>query len=252
MKSKVDASGPRTLLADISGKRWEVLSASGQYMAGHMEQALIPGRHGETSEYEGIEEPELVRRLRAPDSAAFLALYERFHRKLFRYLVHMTGSQHESEELLQAVFTTVWEGTTTGMFERFDAGRGTLEGYLLGIARNAARRLIARRGRTVSVDQLESSYGCIEINVSGAGLAAVERRFEMQCLREAVVRLPVEYREAITLCCLQDLSYEDAAKVMNCSLGTVGSRVNRGKALLRKALSVSCSPPHMTSVVEAR
>jgi RNA polymerase sigma-70 factor (ECF subfamily) len=118
-----------------------------------MERALIPGQHEETSKCDGIEDSELIRCLRTQDTAAFIALYDRFNRQVFRFLVHMTGSLHESEELLQVVFTTVWEGMTTGMFERFDAGRGTLEGYLLGIARNAARKLIAKRARTVSVDQ---------------------------------------------------------------------------------------------------
>lgn len=214
-----------------------------------MEQALISDRHQETRG-DGMDESELIRGLQSQDAAAFIALYDRFNRNVFRFLVHMTGSLHESEELLQAVFALVWEGTTTGMFERFNPARGTLEGYLLGIARNHARKLISRRGRTVSVDQFEPSQEAFEVSATAFG--AVERRFEMQSLRAAIVRLPVEYREAICLCCLQDLSYEDASKVMKCSVGTVGSRVNRGKALLRKALSAPSNTPRMTRVVEAR
>jgi RNA polymerase sigma-70 factor, ECF subfamily len=221
-------------------------------MAGHMKHALIPDRHEETAKCDGFGDSELIRCLRTRDTAAFIALYDRFNRNIFRFLLHMTGSLHESEELLQAVFTTVWEGTSTGMFERFDEGRGTLEGYLLGIARNAARRLLANRARTVSVDQFGSSHGTLELSGADAGLATVEQRFETQRLREAILQLPVKYREAITLCCLRDMNYEDAAKVMNCSIGTVGSRVNRGKRLLRKALSLPCDTPHMTSVAEAR
>jgi len=217
-----------------------------------MAHALITGRHDEASKSDGIGDDELIRCLRAQDADAFLAFYDRFNRQVFRFLVHMTGSLQESEELLQAVFAIVWEGTTAGMFERFDAGRGTLEGYLLGIARNAARKLVAKRTRTVSVDQFESLHGTLELSAAEAGFAAVEQRFEIQSLREAIVQLPVKYREAITLCCLQDLSYEQAAKVMNCTVGTVGSRVNRGKSLLRQALSVRCNTPQMTPVAEAR
>jgi RNA polymerase sigma-70 factor (ECF subfamily) len=193
----------------------------------------------------------LITRLRNQDSSAFLALYDRFHRQVFRFLLHMTGSMHESEELLQSVFATVWEGITGGMFERFDAGRGTLEGYLLGIARNAARKLIARRARTVSVDQIECLHGALEHPEAASGLAAVEKESEMHRLRKAIAQLPVEFREAIVLCCLQGLSYEHAAKVMHCSAGTVGSRVNRGKALLRKALSTPCNLQQMRTA-EAR
>jgi RNA polymerase sigma-70 factor (ECF subfamily) len=216
-----------------------------------MEKALISGRHEGTSD-DDIGESELIHGLQTQDAAAFIALYDGFKRQVFRFLVHMTGSMHEAEELLQTVFAMVWEGVMTGMFDRFDKDRGTLEGYLLGIARNAARKVIARRSRTVSVDQFESSHGALQLSATGAGLAAVEQRFEMQRLREAIVQLPVDYREAISLCCLQNLSYGDAAKVMKCSIGTVGSRVNRGKALLRKALSTSCNTPQMTSVAEVR
>jgi RNA polymerase sigma-70 factor (ECF subfamily) len=252
IEDHVGRIGPRTSSAKLCEKRWEVLPVVEQYMAGHMEETIIPGQHEETTECDGITDSELLRCLRAQDAAAFITLYERFNRQVFRFLVHMTGSLHESEELLQAIFTTVWEGMTTGMFERFDPGRGTLEGYLLGIARNAARKLIAKRARTISVEQFESSHGTLELSATEAGIAVVEQRLEIQRLREAIVQLPIEYREAITLCCLQDLSYEHAATVMNCSVGTVGSRVSRGKTLLRKALSVPFNTPQMTSVAEAR
>jgi RNA polymerase sigma-70 factor (ECF subfamily) len=200
----------------------------------------------------GGDDSELIDRLRKHDPAAFMVLYDSYNRQVFRFLLHMTGSVHESEVLLQGVFVTVWEGVAGGMFERFDADRGTLEGYLLGIARNAARKLIARSSRIVSVDQFESSHGVLEIPAVQSGFAAIEKESELRRMREAILQLPVEFREAIVLCCLQDFSYEQAAKVMNCSIGTVGSRVNRGKALLRKALSVPCNIQHVRSVAEAR
>ena len=221
-------------------------------MTERMEQVLIPGQDEEGSKQESSEDSALIRHLQSHTPAAFIALYDRFSRPVFRYLLHVTGSTHDSEELLQAVFASVWEGMTAGSFEKFDPRRGTVEGYLLGIARHRARKLLVRRSRTVSVDQFDLSDRSLELSAAKAGFAAVEQRSELQRLREAIVHLPIEYREAITLCCLQDLSYERAAKVMNCSVGTVGSRVNRGKALLRKALSASSGAGFARSLAEVR
>lgn len=202
-----------------------------------MEEVLISGRLDEVPSRSGSEDSELLRTLRTQDSAAFMALYDRFHRSMFRFLVHMTGSVHEAEELVQAVFAVIWEGMGKDMFLRFDAHRGTLEGYLLGIARHSARKVIARRGRTISVDQIEFPDAFLKSCAAEREVIAVERSLELQHLRSAIARLPVKFREAVVLCCIESLSYEDAAKVMNCSSGTVGSRVNRGKALLRQALT---------------
>jgi RNA polymerase sigma-70 factor, ECF subfamily len=207
---------------------------------------MVPTPHTGPDDPVGDDETALIGSLRRREPSAFMTLYDRYHRQVFRYLLHMTASAHEAEELLQAVFVTVWEGIAGGMFERFDAARGTLEGYLLGIARNAARKLLARRARTVPVD------GVRELLASESGLAGFETQLEMHRLRKAIAQLPVEFREAIVLCCLQDFSYERAAKVMSCSVGTVGSRVNRGKALLRKALSTPCKLPHAHPVADSR
>jgi RNA polymerase sigma-70 factor (ECF subfamily) len=164
----------------------------------------------------------------------------------------MIGSVHEAEELVQAMFATVWEGMGKGMFLRFDANRGTLEGYLLGIARHSARKAIARRSRTISVDQIELPDAFLKSCAVERDVSAVERGLELQHLRSAIAGLPVKFREAVVLCCIESLSYEDAAKVMNCSPGTVGSRVHRGKALLRRALTSRPQTPVTTPVGGAR
>jgi RNA polymerase sigma factor (sigma-70 family) len=236
----------------ICGSQREELPRTEQYMAGRMEEALISSRLDEISARGGIEDSELLSGLLRQDGAAFMALYDRFNRPVFRFLAHMTGSLHEAEELVQAVFATVWEGMANDMFVRFDTNKGTLEGYLLGIARHSARKVIARRGRTISIDQIELWDAFSRPSEIQDGMDAVERNLEVQRLRSAIARLPVKFREAVILCCIESLSYEDAAKVMSCSPGTVGSRVNRGKALLRQALASRPQNPQTTAADGAR
>jgi len=80
-----------------------------------MEQARFHHKNQGGSQHDAIDDIDLLRRLRTQDPEAFLALYDRFGRQVFRFLVHMTGSRHESEEILQAVYTNIWEGMSKGM-----------------------------------------------------------------------------------------------------------------------------------------
>jgi RNA polymerase sigma-70 factor (ECF subfamily) len=68
-------------------------------------------------------------------------------------------------------------------------------------------------------------------------LGDLTRQETVEQVRSAVLCLPAVYREAVVLCDLQDLSYQDAAAVLDCPVGTVRSRLNRARALLKQKLS---------------
>jgi RNA polymerase sigma-70 factor (ECF subfamily) len=67
-------------------------------------------------------------------------------------------------------------------------------------------------------------------------------------VRDAVQELPVEFREAVVLCELEELSYEDAAQMAGCPIGTIRSRLHRGKALLMAKLEMLRGAPRRASV----
>ena len=79
---------------------------------------------------------ELVIRLKQRDENAFLHLYDLHRSSVFRFLMHMTGSIVVAEELTQEVFVVILDSMSAGTVGQFDPKKGTLEGYLLGIARN--------------------------------------------------------------------------------------------------------------------
>jgi RNA polymerase sigma-70 factor (ECF subfamily) len=64
----------------------------------------------------------------------------------------------------------------------------------------------------------------------------MEKRSELRDLYRAILELPEHYREAVVLCSLQEKSYRDAAAILQCSEGTVASRMNRAKAILAARL----------------
>lgn len=159
------------------------------------------------------------------DREAFAALYRRRRPDVYRFALHMTGSASAAEDIAQDVFMTVIQAART-----FEPGRASVTAWLLGIARNHARRRLAERTH----EPLEHAGNNPAVSADpGVALANAQA---VDCLRHALQRLPVVYREAIVLCDLQELSYEDAAAAARCAVGTVRSRLHRGRALLAASI----------------
>jgi len=77
-------------------------------------------------------------------------------------------------------------------------------------------------------------------------LGDLTRAESIEALRQAVLTLPVRYREAVVLCDLQELSYADASAALGCAIGTVRSRLHRGRALLATKLAASVAAQRVT------
>ncbi len=166
-----------------------------------------------------IDDVERLRRARSGDAESFAVLYRRRADAVYRFALHMSGDVSVAEEVLQETFLAlIREGGG------YDPARGTLAAYVYGIARNRVRKHIAI-GREF-VEQEEDVAGADDI------LADMTRRETVESVRQAVLALPGVYREAVVLCELQELSYEDAAEVIGCPVGTVRSRLHRGRGLL--------------------
>jgi hypothetical protein len=106
------------------------------------------------------EERRLIERLRRKKSSAFLDLYDRYQGIVFRFLLHMTGNETTAEELTQELFVSILKGIEKdGVLSNFNAEKGCLEGYLIGFARNLARRSHFQGQRWTSLESahLESA-----------------------------------------------------------------------------------------------
>src|SRR5271168_4245283 len=207
---------------------------------------------------ETIDEGLLLRRMVAGDEAAFTVLYRRKHPAIYRFALHMSGNAAMAEDVTQEVFMTLIRDA-----KRFDPARGTLGGFLFGIARNHLRRRWEQERNSVplpeSADELDaimarsiaagkngtSSYGNGNghANGNGAGVSAyMLHRDEFASLenvtrvRQAIATLPENYREVVVLCELDELSYEEAAAALDCPVGTVRSRLHRARAILVEKL----------------
>ena len=175
----------------------------------------------------------LLQRIAGGDRDAMSALFRRRQQNVFRFALHLTGSAALADDVTQDVFVALIRDAG-----RFEAGRSTVVAWLCGIARNFVRRRIAADR---DVDPLEED--AIEVAAIGVDpLGDLTRSERLDALRRAVLSLPLRYREAVVLCDLQEMSYDEAAGALGCPVGTVRSRLHRGRALLTAKMQAEKEP----------
>lgn len=193
----------------------------------------------------------LLRRVIAGDEAAFSLLYKRRHPAIYRFALHMSGNASVAEDVTQEVFMTLVRDP-----KKFDPARGTLAGFLFGVARNHLRKRWEQDRRIVSLvsdgegfgplatgngtnrygsqgNRQSQGYCAIPIPVTGDEFTSIEN---VARVRRAIGTLPENYREVVVLCELQEMSYEEAARALGCPVGTVRSRLHRARAILVEKL----------------
>ena len=171
---------------------------------------------------------DLLRRVAKGDAAALVSLFRQRRAEIYRFALHMCGSPANAEDVTQDVFMTVMRDA-----HRFDSNRGAGLSWLLGIARNKVRRRLFRDRLLLSLADTTNHLDIVEEHDPSTDL---DRAAQISAIRRAVLALPVKYREVVLLCDLQELSYSDAATALGCAVGTVRSRLHRGRALLATKL----------------
>jgi RNA polymerase sigma-70 factor, ECF subfamily len=195
---------------------------------------------GEMSIPEQDRDDVLLRRAGRGDQEAFTVLYRRHQGALYRFALRMTGNSWAAEEVVQDVFMTLMR-----VPKKYDASRGPVGAYLFGIARNRVMKHIERLPRELSLEE-QNGNGAHpkESAVNGFTPAHwAEQQERSERVRAAVLELPAEFREAVVLCELEELSYEEAAHLSGCPIGTIRSRLHRGRALLLAKLEILRDAP---------
>jgi RNA polymerase sigma-70 factor (ECF subfamily) len=182
-----------------------------------------------------IKDDELALRCAGGDEEAWKVLVTRFQRKVWNVAYQFTGRADEAEELSQEIFLHLLSALRT-----FDSS-GSLPAWLQRVARNYAidhyRR--RRRERSMVLDGEESEELVAVARDTTVGHdphRALEEKDLAAFLRRVIDRLPTELSQAVILRDLQGMSYEEMASNLAIPLGTVKSRINRGRIELAKLL----------------
>ncbi|WP_407937337.1 RNA polymerase sigma factor SigE [Kineosporia mesophila] len=149
--------------------------------------------------------------------------------RVYRLAYRLTGNQHDAEDLTQEVFVRVFRSLSSYT-------PGTFEGWLHRITTNLFLDQ-ARRKQRIRFDNLTDE---VTDRLPGRE-AGPERAWEHNNLdydvQRALDALPPDFRAAVVLCDIEGLSYEEIAATLDVKLGTVRSRIHRGRALLREELA---------------
>ncbi len=148
--------------------------------------------------------------------------------RVYRLAYRLTGNPYDAEDLTQEVFVRVFRSL---------AGYrpGTFEGWLHRITTNLFLDHTRRRQRIRFEGLGEETAARLHGTEPTPSQAFDDRHFDSD-IQVALADLPPEYRAAVILCDIEGLSYEEIADVLGVKLGTVRSRIHRGRAQLRLAL----------------
>ena len=184
----------------------------------------------------------LLAEISAGEETAFVDLYRRRRNDVYRFAFAMARSRSFAQDVVQEVFLNVLENAG-----RFDRAKGSVRAWLFGCARHVTLdRLRLERRWT---DELPAEASTFD----GEERLIADQRSER--LHAALARLPVDYREALVLVELQELSYAEAAGVLECPIGTVRSRLHRGRLALAAMLDERAQPaaePDVGAPLQAR
>ncbi len=177
-----------------------------------------------------MDDESLLERARQGDSGAFTLLVERYQDELYTMALRLLGVPADAADVVQETFLRA--------YMRLPELRAvSVRGWLYRVAVNAARD-VQRRAVRRPADPLEDSEGkVLELRSPEAGPeAAAEAQERAGAIREALLALPADFRVAVVLRDVNDLSYEEIAEVLRVPLGTVKSRLSRARTLLAAAL----------------
>ena len=177
-----------------------------------------------------MNESELIQAAQRGDESAFEQLVRLHEKKVYGLCLRMCGNAEDAAEAAQDAFLALWRGLDGFRQE------AALSTWLYRLASNACIDLLRRGRRTVegvSLDDEELS------DRAPTPEQRVERQETQQLVSEALAALPPDYRQVLVLRELHQLSYAEICEVTALELGTVKSRINRARTLLRNYLAAN-------------
>ena len=171
----------------------------------------------------------LLDRARRGDRDAFGVLVTRYQDDLYTMALRTLGSPADAADVVQEALLRA--------YLNIGSLRGSVRGWLYRVTVNACHD-VHRRQKRRPTSPLEDSEGTV-IDLPDPALgpdASAESRERAAAIREALLTIPEEYRVAVVLRDVNDLSYEDMAEALRVPIGTVKSRINRGRTQLAAQL----------------
>ena len=172
-----------------------------------------------------------MRQVRDGEVEQMGVLFERHHFKLFNFFLRLTDNHATSEDLVQDVFLRMLK------YRKSYAGESPFVPWMYQIARNAHYDVLRKKKPEQPWGDDESAILEESASQEPSPDMSASQRQEVQLLRQALARLPLEKREVLVLSRIQELKCEEIAKIVRCEPGTVRVRVHRALQELKVILS---------------
>jgi RNA polymerase sigma-70 factor (ECF subfamily) len=181
----------------------------------------------------------VIEQCRKGSPAAFADIVRRYERPLFAYVYRLgcTPTSKDPEDVVQEIFVKAYQG-----IGRYKNRRGCFfSSWLFSIARNHCVSLMRRMKLEHRVFRPLDAAANATSGSESCPLEAISRKETAQQVAEATAKLPEAMRSAFLLRYYQDMSYEQIAQVLECSIGTVRSRLARARKAIQNHLQKSGS-----------
>jgi len=192
-------------------------------------------------QYNDLTDEELMALVQKDDEVAFELLAERYHHPLLAFIGRFLGHGSHTQDILQETYIRVWKHRHHyKTVAKFSTWVYTIAGNL---SKTELRRRKIRRMVPIRTGGESPEDESIDLEDTGPATDELARRNEIrQMVNREIEKLPDAYRAAVILRDLQNKSYEEIAEILNVPIGTIKSRVNRGRARLQKKLQILREP----------
>ena len=180
-----------------------------------------------------LQEQAWIEAARNGDPLAFEQLIHLYEKRVFALTRRMCKNPADAEEAAQETFLAAWQGL------KFFRGESSFSTWLYRLASNACVDLLRKEGRhrATAGPSLNDEEVLLEIQDEAPSPHALAEQAELKEQIEAgLASLPEEYREVLILREIHQQSYDEISEILSLDLGTVKSRINRGRKRLRKFL----------------
>jgi RNA polymerase sigma-70 factor (ECF subfamily) len=187
-------------------------------------------RRNQTKHLASLADEDLIARVADGDPVAFGVIYDRHSTAAYSLAYRIAGRRSTADDVVQEAFLSLWRSAA-----RYDARRGSLRTFILGIVHNRSidglRRATVHESRRASDEGIEERFAARDRTD-----AEVARRDEAHTVRQALAELPQDQQKVIELAYFGGFSQSEIADMIDAPLGTVKGRMRLGLEKLRAAL----------------
>jgi len=189
------------------------------------------------------EDAQLVAGLRAGAESSYESLIQRFQQPVYNLAYRLLNDSGDACDVTQEVFLKVFRNVAN--FQAKSSLRTWIYRIAVNESHNRRRWLFRHRHKEVGLEEEFEDSPPRERALADSGRSPFDRAFDREkhiLLEEALTRINPSFREAVVLRDVEDLSYEEIADILQISMGTVKSRILRGREALRLQLTARLSP----------